>query len=204
MISDSSTIWFMRNSPWGMEKFVFERIENSKKVICPAGHSKKEFDFFAAGNIPEILRHNKYGRERFVSEIKVGDIILMFHKGADGYLVLKVTSDPTADIIEDTFVLLQQNYEADDNYKPLFIGPFDKMRETGLMNGTVVIDNMRGITRSIEIIGQVHKLKSKIYSENATCQNSIWQSKKRSQAKLREMVEFELAYTLLNHFKINA
>ena len=200
MFAEGSTIWFMRNSPWGMEEAVFERVEKNQKIICPAGHSKKEYDFFKKGNMAEILRHNKYGRERFIKDMNIGDIVHLFHKGADGYLVLKVTGEASADIIQDTFVLLEHDYVADDNYQPLFIGSFDKMQETGLINGTNVIDNLRGITRNIEIIGHVRKSKSKIYAENATCQNSIWQSKKRTQRALRDQVEFELAYNWLDHF----
>jgi hypothetical protein len=193
IIPNKANIWFMRNSPWGIEKDVFDRVIRTQKLICPKGHSKKDYHLFLNNQFAELFVVSK--RRKFIESLKINDIIILFHKKEDHYLVLKIASDASAEILEDTCLILDKDYESTGNYKPYFIGSREKAElRMNILDPSreYVIDTMHSIVRDVEIVGRVHKKNSRIFRENATCQQTIWKSNKMSAAELRELLISEL------------
>ena len=92
----------MRNNQWQKHANVFETIHLTKKIICRGGHTN---------NIELNMTNGIYSYDgmcwqanKFLNDMKENDIVLMYDRNYKEALVLKVSSIPIQDKINDVTI----------------------------------------------------------------------------------------------------
>lgn len=84
----------MRNNPWQKHQQVYETIQNTKKIMCPYAH---------AHNLDLVLNNTNgiysytgmcWQANKFLNDIRINDIILLYDRQYTYALVLKIASIP--------------------------------------------------------------------------------------------------------------
>ena len=174
----------MRNNQWQKHQKVFETIKITKKLVCPSGHRqnlllKFENDIYSYDGI--CWQANK-----FLNDIKENDIILLYDRQYKEALVLKITSVPIKDKIDDIIILRNKTcnihtpvnfgcLNCNNSIEIVFSSKYfeDNAKQfTKYINENFCFENMYAIFRNVEIIGKINTT-SEIYHKHKCLQTSI-------------------------------
>ena len=154
----------MRNNQWDRHTNVFDTIIYTKKIISPWAHWKET---------NKLFNENKFNNEKFshifINDININDYILMFHKTYDYALVLKITSEPIAERLNDIIILRENKCnhtplvknckECNDSILEIFSSKYFEENHklyTKYLNEDYKFENMYAIIRNVEIIGKIN------------------------------------------------
>lgn len=174
----------MRNNQWAKHQKVFETIKITKKLVCPSGHRQNLLLKFENG----VYSYDGlcWQANKFLNDIKENDIVLLYDRQYKEALVLKITSIPIKDKINDLFILRNKTCNihtpvssccanCNNSIEMVFSSKYfeDNSKQfTKYINENFWFENMYGIFRNIEIIGKINT-SSEIYHKHKTLQSSI-------------------------------
>ena len=176
--------YIMRNSQWAKHQKVFETIKITKKLICPSGHRQNLLLKFEEG----IYSYDGmcWQSNKFLNNIKENDIVLLYDRQYKEALVLKITSGPIKDKINDVVILRNKicNIHSpisfgcancNNSVELVFSSKYfeDNVKEfTKYINENFCFENMYAIFRNVEIIGKINTT-SEVYHKHKCLRTSI-------------------------------
>ena len=174
----------MRNNQWQKHQKVFETIKINKKLICPSGHRQNLLLNLEDG----IYSHDGMGwqAKKFLNDIKENDTVLLYDRQYKEALVLKITSSPIKDKINDVIILRNKTCSihnpisfgcanCNNSVELVFSSKYfedNNKQFTKYMNENFCFENMYAIFRNIEIIGKINTT-SEVYHKHKCLQTSI-------------------------------
>jgi len=172
----------MRNNQWRKHQNVFETIKTTKKLICPSGHRKN----ISLKNENGIYSYDKmcWQANKFLNDIKENDIVLLYDRQYKEALVLRITSSPIKDEINDVVILRNETCTHDSimfgcpncssSVEQIFLNNLQNMNKYNKIykNEDFHYETMHAIFREVEIIGKINTT-SEIYHIHKCLQTSI-------------------------------
>lgn len=174
----------MRNNQWQKHHKVFETIKITKKITCPGGHNqnlllKNEEDIYSYDGMC-------WRAKKFLNDIKENDIVLLYDRQYKEALVLKITSSPIKDKINDVIILRNKTCNihtpisfgcanCNNSVELVFSSKYfedNNKQFTKYINENFCFENMYAIFRNVEIIGKINTT-SEIYHKHKCLQTSI-------------------------------
>jgi len=154
----------LRNNQWRKHKNVLDSIIYTKKIVSPYGHWKETNKLFDEGKF-----NNEKFAKIFINDININDYILMFDTNYDYALVLKITSKPIAERINDIIIirdnkcnhtpLVKDCKECIDSILEIFSSKYfeeNYKSYTKYLNEDYKFENMHAIIRNVEIVGKIN------------------------------------------------
>lgn len=174
----------MRNNQWKKHQKVFETIKITKKLICPSGHRQN----LLLKNEEGIYSYDEmcWQAKKFLNDIKENDIVLLYDRQYKEALVLKITSSPIKDKINDVFILRNKTCNihtpisfgcanCNNSVELVFSSKYfedNNKQFTKYINENFCFENMYAIFRNVEIIGKINTT-NEIYHKHKCLQTSI-------------------------------
>ena len=173
----------MRNNQWKKHKNVFDTINITKKLICPGGHVNKII----------LINNNKYSyndmtwqANKFLNNIHINNIVLLFDREYKEALVLKIISEPKNSKIDNVIILKKSICnihnliehgcnDCNENIEIIFSNKYFETNYkdfTKYLNENYKFENMYAIYRDIEIIGKIDST-NPIYNKHKCLQTSF-------------------------------
>ncbi len=173
----------IRQNQWGNAKKVYDALKYTKKLICPWGHSKK---------ICELYNQSKFNDKKFskifINNVSLGDYLMVIDRDYKTGLIVRITSEPKSETIENMFVLRKNNLcthipigcgedcdKCGQSVKMVFTKEYFKSNTDEFiqyLNEDYHFENMHSIIRDIEVVGEISS-SSDIYQKYKCLQNSI-------------------------------
>lgn len=94
--------FLMRNNQWQKHTKVFDTIKITKKLICPGGHVN---DIILINEDKYSYNNMTWQANKFLNNIEINNIVLLFDRQYKDALVLKIISDPIKSKIDDIIIL---------------------------------------------------------------------------------------------------
>ncbi len=170
----------LRNNQWRKHTNVLDSIIYTKKIVSPYGHWKETNKLFNEGKF-----NNEKFAKIFINDININDYILMFDTNYDYALVLKITSKPIAERLNDIIIirdnkcnhtpLVKDCKECIDSILEIFSSKyFEKNYKsyTKYLNEDYKFENMHAIIRNVEIVGKINNT-CEAYNQKNYFQGSI-------------------------------
>ncbi len=173
----------MRNNQWGKHINVFDTIITTKKIISPWGHWKDTNKLFEEGKFNNMKFSNI-----FINNLETDDYILMFDRKYKYTLVLKITSEPIAEKVNEIIILrnnkcnhkpiIQNCNNCCDSIELVFSNKYFEDNYKSFikyLNEDYYFENMYAIVRKVEVIGTINDT-CKAFHKYKCLQNSICNS----------------------------
>ena len=176
--------YVMRNNQWRKHQKVFETIKTTKKLICPSGHRQNLLLKIEDG----IYSYDGmcWQANKFLNGIKENYIVLLYDRQYKEALVLKITSIPIKDNINDVIILRNKTCNihtpvsfgcanCNNSVESVFSSKYfedNNKQFTKYINENFCFENMYAIFRNVEIIGKINTT-SEIYHKHKCLQTSI-------------------------------
>ncbi len=192
----------MRNNQWQKHEKVFDTINITKKLICPSGHMN---------NIILNNDDNKYSyinmpwqADKFLNDIHINNIILLFDRQYKEALVLRIISEPKKSKIDDIIIvrkstcnihnLIQSGCSnCNDNIEMVFSNKYfetNHKKFTKYLNENYKFENMYAIYRDIEVIGKIDST-NPIYNKHKCLQTSFGTPKEELLLAINDIIQLD-------------
>ncbi len=177
--------YLMRNNQWRKHEKVFDTINITKKLICPGAHRNSivlinENNKYSCGNI------KKWQADKFLNDIQINNIVLLFDRQYKSALVLKIISEPKKSKIDNVIILRKticaiHNLieggcdDCNENIEMVFSTKYFEANYkdfTKYLNENYKFENMYAVYRDVEILGKIDST-NPIYNKHKCLQTSF-------------------------------
>ena len=173
----------MRNNQWQKHEKVFDTINSTKKLICPSGHMNNivliNDNNYSYNNMP-------WQANKFLNEIQINNIVLLFDRQYKEALVLKIISEPKKSKIDNVIILKKSICNihnliesgcsnCNDNIEMVFSNKYFETNHKNFikyLNENYKFENMYAIYRDVEVIGKIDST-NPIYNKHKYLQTSF-------------------------------
>ncbi len=173
----------MRNNQWQKHEKVFDTINSTKKLICPSGHMNNivliNDNNYSYNNMP-------WQANKFLNEIQINNIVLLFDRQYKEALVLKIISEPKKSKIDNVIILKKSICNihnliesgcsnCNDNIEMVFSNKYFETNHKNFikyLNENYKFENMYAIYRDVEVIGKIDST-NPIYNKYKYLQTSF-------------------------------
>ena len=192
--------YLMRNNQWQKHEKVFDTINITKKLICPGAHRNNivlinDNNKYSCGNI------KKWQADKFLNDIQINNIVLLFDRQYKSALILKVISEPKKSKI-DNLIILRKSVctihnlieggceNCNENIEMVFSTKYFEANYkdfTKYLNESYKFENMYAIYRDIEIIGKIDS-NNPIYNKHKCLQTSFGTPKEELLLQVNDII----------------
>jgi hypothetical protein len=175
--------YLMRNNQWQKHEQVFDTINIIKKLICPSGHMN---NIVLINDNNYLYNNMPWQANKFLNELQINNIVLLFDRQYKEALVLKIISEPKKSKIDNVIILKKSICNihnliesgcsnCNDNIEMLFSNKYFETNHKNFikyLNENYKFQNMYAIYRDVEVIGKIDST-NPIYNKHKYLQTSF-------------------------------